>query len=390
MPTSGNPSHRLVRSTKRRSDTRCNTVGLDERELERMLNEMDERGGDAVARREFVRWPFRCESITLRLLKNGAMLSELRVACRNLSSHGVGMLHSSFVHAGTRCVVIIPTPKGGDLQVEGQVVRCQHHSGMIHEIGVRFEEPINVREVLEPDPFSNFFSMENVDPSKLTGTIVHVGGSELDQKIVAHYLRGTQVRVRFAQGREEAMKLIGEGADMVILHHQPDDGTGLDVLRQMSDGGLDVPSILVTYDRGASVREAIAGANASAYLAKPLAQSLLLRAVAEFLVLGRDGVEAEGGAPDDPQAELVEGFIRELRMHAESLVGRINANDIAGCREICLQVMGTAPSLGFDLVAKVADRAVQKLDAAKAVTEAWAEICSLINVCENATRGGKR
>ena len=70
------------------------------------------------------------------------------MACRNLSQRGIGLLHRSYVHLGTTCSVLLPHPRKGEQEYRGTVVRCLHLSGMVHEIGIRFngKERLDVEE----------------------------------------------------------------------------------------------------------------------------------------------------------------------------------------------------------------------------------------------------
>jgi len=382
---------RRVRSTKDAGRGRPNTVGLGERELGWLLDSLEGRSAGGAARREFVRWPFRRESIPLELMQQGSAASTLKVACRNLSSKGVGLLHSAYVHPGTRCRVGLPVPgEGGETRmVAGSVVRCQHESGIVHEVGVLFDEPVNCKEFLEQDLFTDWFSMEKVDPAELQGAVVHCMGSELDFKIVRHYLRETRIRLRPAASVEEALELIAEGADLVIAYHDASGTSGLDLIRELGVRAVQVPSLLVTCDTGPEAQEALAGVGASAYLSKPLSQPLLLRALAEFLMV-REGDDRRSStfADDDPAQVLVEGFLKELRSHAAALDEHIESGDVDACRTICLQIKGVAPSLGFDTIARAAERTAHAIERGRSVEEASQELRTFAAVCRNARAPG--
>ncbi|MEW6252019.1 MAG: PilZ domain-containing protein [Planctomycetota bacterium] len=69
---------------------------------------------------------------------------------RNVSSSGIAFLHGDLVSPGTACTLELPTPDGGAVPVEGHVVRCRCVSGRIHEIGVQFEQPLEVEHLLQP------------------------------------------------------------------------------------------------------------------------------------------------------------------------------------------------------------------------------------------------
>ena len=174
---------------------RPNTVGLHERELGELLDRFDApEAGPGNPKRDFVRWPFRRTSVQVRLIHPSGAITSVSVACRNISRGGVSAIHNAYLHPGTKCRIALPHPQHGHKQIDGQVVRCHHRSGMIHEIGIAFKEPIDVREFIRADPLADCFSLERVKPEELTGTIMVVDASEIDRRIYKHFLRETPDR----------------------------------------------------------------------------------------------------------------------------------------------------------------------------------------------------
>jgi hypothetical protein len=74
---------------------------------------------------------------------------------RDISRGGLSCLNNSFLCPGTKvaCMVIGPQ-RDPVLNMKGEVVRCQHLRGTVHEVGVKFAEPAAVYKVirLERDP----------------------------------------------------------------------------------------------------------------------------------------------------------------------------------------------------------------------------------------------
>jgi hypothetical protein len=77
----------------------------------------------------------------------GGSFTTYRVQPRDLGRGGLGFLHGNFVHPGASCIVKVTTRDGGDVAVSGKIVSCQHISGKTHQVGVRFDAP------LDPDDF---------------------------------------------------------------------------------------------------------------------------------------------------------------------------------------------------------------------------------------------
>jgi hypothetical protein len=172
--TSGNtPGNRNVQSAGR-----VNSLGVGQAALDALIKKLEAPApgagkNDAKVRRQYIRWPFRTESITLRVsgpawAGMGSAEVAVRVACRNISKGGMSVLHNSFLHTGTRLVVELPPPPGAPEDepprlIPAQIVRCQHRGGVVHELGIKFDEQLDVRAFVERDPFDQRFSVEALD-----------------------------------------------------------------------------------------------------------------------------------------------------------------------------------------------------------------------------------
>jgi CheY-like chemotaxis protein len=342
---------------------RPNTLGLHQRELSELLDQFDIPDAPRKGiKRDFVRWPFRRAAVPMRIIHPNGSTATLSVACRNISRGGMAILHSAFLHPGTRCTVTLPHPSRGEICIDGWVARCTHRAGMIHEIGITFAEPVEVRELLTPDPLADYFSLEKVDPEQLEGAVLCVDASETDQKIIRHFVRASRLKMGSALELREALTHLAEPWDLIMVDLNMPEGTGPELIRLLRERGYNGPIIATTSDTSESARRHLKSIEANAFLPKPLSQSLVLRAMAEFLIANRQG---GGGAistlsPDHPDFNLVEGFVLSLRHIAKKLEDALRRDDAQGCRSLCLQLSGTAPSLGFDSLGRQADEAAQR------------------------------
>ncbi|MEM7626988.1 MAG: PilZ domain-containing protein [Planctomycetota bacterium] len=96
-----------------------------------------------------VRYPF-VRKMALRVQHPGGTATSHLVRSRNLSRGGVGFLHGQFLYPNTVCYVVIPTRWGENVILPGRVSWCRHVSGQTHEVGMRFDQVIQVDEFLDP------------------------------------------------------------------------------------------------------------------------------------------------------------------------------------------------------------------------------------------------
>jgi hypothetical protein len=70
----------------------------------------------------------------------------------------MSLLHGKFVYDGTLCVAGLKALDGQLVPVRGKVMWCRLIAGRIHEIGIQFEEPIDLDDFVpageEPEPDS--------------------------------------------------------------------------------------------------------------------------------------------------------------------------------------------------------------------------------------------
>ncbi|MEM1330660.1 MAG: PilZ domain-containing protein [Planctomycetota bacterium] len=364
---------------------RPNTMNLDGAALLTLLDQLDSSEGSGHKAREHVRRKFRHQSVLLKLWQSGGAEVSLWVACRNISRGGMSVLHSAYVHPGSRVAIAVPHPKERFIKATGVVVRCTHRTGKLHEIGVKFYEPIDLKQLLEVDEFRDFFSLEAVDPEQLQGTMLHVEESELDQKIVKHYLRESSVRIRSAPTIEDVKPMLEDTIDVVVTNADLSDGSATDLLQTLRQGGCQAPIIAVLSDTSSLARERLQGSGIDAFLAKPLDQAMVLRALGEFLIVRRSsGVMTSTLSEDDPAYGMVHSFVSDLHRFAKRLSSAVEKQDAETARSICMQVAGSAPSLGFDALAKLATSAAEAVAQSMSVSESLVPLRSLISACERA------
>lgn len=327
---------------------RPNSLGLDQSELHRLLDELEAHDSRGVEpRRSFTRLTYRAPTIGLSLRDaRGTAGPRVAVACRNLSRGGVCLLHRAFVYPGSLCEVVLPRTDGREVAVSGQIVWCAHRRGMIHELGVRFTTPIEVEEFLPPGGAGLTF--EQVQPADLTGRLVHLTTSDAERKVLRHYLRHTSVGVREAESIAEGQDLIDAGCDVVVASAQLADGTAQQLIETLHTRSPTVPVVVVG---AATAPVALPGTRCIA-IPRPYAQETLLRALGECLHGRRRG--AGGG-------NLERGYIEQLQRSADALEAHLSRQELPACRTICGQIAATAPGMGLTALGALARRAERSL-----------------------------
>lgn len=376
----------MAQSPSNSSSRRPNTLGLDDRALEKTLASLDNNDRPGKPGRAFLRWPFRRTTVPVHITHPSGQQVRIELACRNLSRGGMSLLHASFLHTGTRLTVTLRDGMGQVRELESTVVRCRHCVGMVHEIGVRFDEPIDIRDFMPAEPLAERFALEAVDPTKLEGVIAWSGAAAMDQMIMRHLIRRTRLTMAvaptFAQPWSELTAVL-RGAKAILID---DAGPQSDVVGQIQairGARVNAPIIVLTFDRGQISRQRLAQVPADEFLAKPLTEDRLLRALAEFLVLGRSSdASAVEPALRTAAREHLESFASELARAIEDLERLMQSADAIGAFASCQALKGTAACLGFTSIARLADRAGAAVASGMSIPAASEELRALVRDCQ--------
>ena len=96
-----------------------------------------------------------CHQAAIRVVHPGGNATSHLVRTRNLSVGGVGLIHSSFLYPRTSCHLALRTVWGESVALPGKILWCRHVTGRCHEIGVRFDQLIQIDEFVPEDIRAN-------------------------------------------------------------------------------------------------------------------------------------------------------------------------------------------------------------------------------------------
>lgn len=363
---------------------RQNSLGLTSSGLEKLLNAFESESGSGNAKRSDARWPFMQPSIVIRVIHPGGSDVEVRMACRNISKNGVCLLHSTFVYPGTRCICVLPHPERGGVPIEGEIVRCQHRSGVVHEVGIRFDDEIDVRAFVDPDPIRQLFAAENVKPEDLKGTVLYVESNQIDSTLLKHHLIGTCIEIVPAKTAAEALAAVHSGVDLILSEFALEDMPGSEFALQLRSENISTPLIFVTHDVGPRVVNAVKRKLAQAMIRKPVTAETLLPALAEFISQQSPvsaGSMGGAGAVDPKLAEALKAEISRCAGQIEASVSSGAAMEIVGTCHVLRQV---ADVIGMSKLCDDATRAIADLSESMNVDASKNLLAVIIEQCRRA------
>ncbi len=360
-----------------------NSLRLGVRELNALLNRIEQKNPDSgSADRDFVRWSFRVVRADLTIEHHGGSSVTFSVATRNISRGGVSVLHSAFAYPGSRCSIVIHLEDGNTLEAEGQIARCQHLGGKVHELGIKFKEQISTKALLGLDPMHEAYSLEHIDPKRLMGTVLVACDGQLDQQLIFKLLEDTGLNIVFADEIEKAIEKAKKGCELVLTDYQIGQDSGTDLVMSLRADGIDCPILVMTSMNTEDVRDEMRMAGASGFISKPIVRPRLIQALGEFLLGDGDGGPIYSVLEsDDPAFELLTKFLSDLPRTILTLEKSLHEDDRNGCHEIIRSLAGTAEPLGFPSISALALKADRALTTGNGLRDAASDVRQLIIAC---------
>ena len=261
-------------------------VRLSESERSEVLRRLESNPDiEAAAKRRDTRHEYRGHNVHLDLHTEGGRISRFLTFSRDLSASGLSLVHGGFVYPGTICEVTLTTLDGENQTIDGVVKRCDYVKGMLHELGIRFDQRI--------DP-KNFAASAGEALSDRTVAalasrnerILFLDDSPADLKIFHHHMKATGFDVATARDAKEACEQIGaSGVDLFVcdLDLGPNQRTGEEVIQLARGAGFSRPILALT-GQSAVDRLRLAKQNgATTILLKPYSPARLLETIATLL-----------------------------------------------------------------------------------------------------------
>ena len=340
-----------------------NTLRLGQRELKAILKQLEQDDKDKGSPdREFVRWSYQVEAVSLVIEHGSGNTVTLPVATRNISRGGISVLHSAFVYTDTPVSIILKSPGGAPLTVGGVVMRCSHLTGRIHEIGIKFDEQISTKDLLGHDPLNEAYSLERVDPARLHGSVLIVTVSDLDRDLMLMFLEDTNLVINTADTIENAVSRAQKGCELIIADFHLGTKTAPELILALSEAGCDMPVVVLTADKSDAALKVIREASAAGILSKPTNKDKLLQATAEFLHADGDGGPLFSVLTiQDSAYPLLTKFLSDVPRMALNLEKAVREDDKEACMNIVRTLSGTAAPLGFPDISNLAIVAERKL-----------------------------
>lgn len=171
-----------------------------------------------------------------------------------------------------------------------------------------------------------------------------ITASDIDRKLIEVYVSETNLRMVRVAEYEDALKELQQPFNLVLCDFDRDPFDAAKVLQEMRNRGMPMPVVAISGDKSEATRQIIRDCFVNALIVKPVEKLTLLRALAEFIVLGR---QVDNKTQNKPQSDpslkaLAEIFADDLQKFAAELEQGVEKDDEKSVRYICARIRARA------------------------------------------------
>lgn len=264
---------------------------ISARQTLEILENLDVQAGAGLdgGRRGDDRFPFRMAGgLMVEINHPGGSRLSCLVRTRNISRHGSSFLHGGFLHAGSRCTMLLKSrvagtsDRDGAVTIEGVVRHCRLVAGRVHEVGVRFDHPIDLGSFMLEDTAADHDG-DAAGPERLTGSILIMDSREDERELLRFQLIEAGAAVEAAADAPAAKEMLEEGGtDMIIVGLGDIKAKRLADIRHIRQYGFVGPILVWGQDISAQARRILQGFGADLSIGRQQGFACLRDAVCKF------------------------------------------------------------------------------------------------------------
>lgn len=354
-------------------------VPLTVAEHQALLDRLREGPSRAASRRSEVRLGFGIADVPIAIEQPEGGTSRFLAYGRNFSEHGVSLLHGGFVYPGSRCHVGVRRREGGPIMISGTIRHCRLVAGSFHEIGIRFDEPVDPGSILGVDAPLPGEARTVASPwPTLQGRVLLADGWAPSSAILERRLTmlGLDVQVVAASG--PAIDAVRRGGfDLVLGTLDPQREHGSVAIARMRSFAPGLPILWLPDDPDPARALALLKAGATRVIPRPIGFDLLLALLQSHLgaLAPLDRIDSTAGSVPEV-APLIPGFVARVKREASGLLAEGDAADPEALRILALRLRAHGIDYGYRDLATAALALLAALDDGQGIPEARAALLS--------------
>ncbi len=343
------------------------TVRLSDEELTKLLDSLDEATTPTHLNQLAQRYRYRTKGLIVKMQQPGfSSPVAYQAQGHDVSASGVSFLHGGYVHVGTPCIIQLITTYGTWNDVKGVVVRCQYVTGNIHDVGVKFETPVN------PAVYSS---------EAVQSRVLLVEDSPPIAKLAIHHLQALNAEVEHVgDGLAAVEAALSRTFDLVFMDIELPKMNGLDAVKKLREKGYAGHIVAMTGLTQPEDKERCLAAGCNGYLAKPFVK-------ADFAKI-LDSLREEplfSSFHDDPSMrDMISAFLEDLPEHTRTIERARATNDLDQLKNTARILKSEGTAYGFDVITEAAATVEAALLKGSTVHNLRSELDKLSKLCAQA------
>lgn len=297
----------------------------------------------------------------LTLIGEGGNRTRLSVLCRDLSRWGASVIHGRYIYPGTRCELEFKTLDGEPVVRNGEIRHIRHVQGLIHNLGIRFDESIDLSDFVELSPEEENQHLieltedmpedEFDESSSLSCRVLVVDDFASDRKLFGYWLSRAGMEVSTVADITTARQRVAESQyDLVVIDGMLGEESGTDLIKKLRNGQFVAPILSVSANDDAGMRAEALAAGANDFLSKPFTSEQLIDKVNSLLgmeqTVSNEPILSEFN-DDKEMRPLLAAFARGLSGYVEQLQDANSRNDYETLEEVATTLKGAGSGYGL-------------------------------------------
>ncbi len=328
--------------------------------------------------------------VTLQLDQPAGPKLRYQVKPRNISRGGIGILHGAYVHIDTPCTIELTTIRGTRARISGAVIRCRHLHRNVHEVGVKFDHPIDLSDFLADYESSEDLPSDDAETCTLSGKILYIENSVDDRRLMQFLVENLGLKLETASNGLEALNLCRQTLyDVIITNLWLPEMTGSQIAQILRANSYPGPIIAVTADEREDTKTEALAKGCSCVLVKPYDPDDLMVLLSRFLRIER----ALGSGPEPlisskwhylKMRPLILEYLDRLERQVDRLERFVNAHDERAILRYCLEIKGSAGGYGYGSISRAAGHLRNAAVDGRSGEEIRVEFDELVKMCKAA------
>lgn len=312
------------------------------------LDQLDAQGSsrpDAGARAAD-RFRYRMRALIVELRRPDGSWEPHAVPTRNLSRRGIAFLTGQFVYPGCECKVHLVSVHNQRVAVAGKVARCRYiqGSGALHEVGVRFDQGIDV-------------AMFKHGVASLR--VLVVDDEVILHRLYAYMLRPLDVKLTCVTSGADALDAVElEEFDVVLLDLHMPEMDGWTVSQQLRERGCRAPLVALSEDSSDETRRKCEAAGIHSLLAKPITAE----ALTDMIMSLRLAPVVSTFIHEREMVPVIDAFVASLGGRIREAQTALGAGQLDAVQRIARGLKGEGASFGFEAITSAARELQQAID----------------------------